>query len=181
MAVTFHLLASRYKKPLRADPQARVWRGGRPPAQQGVHVLGLPIGHEEFVQAELRATTEKHKTLVERVPLVQDLQSAWLLLLFCANTHATCSLRGVLPAETERFAAAHNVATWARRQPVEDGRIRSSPRLWCVAVFYARFCPFFQVAVQKRSGQVATAGRTPWTPERIERTPPHIGLVGRMP
>ena len=41
----------------------------------------IPIGHEEFVQAELRATTEKHQTLVERIPLVQDTQSAWLQFL----------------------------------------------------------------------------------------------------
>ena len=41
-----------------------------------------------------------------------DLQSAWLLLLFCANTRATYSLRGVPPAETEQFAAAHDSATW---------------------------------------------------------------------
>ena len=95
-----------------ADPQAGVWRREGPPAQQGVRVLGILIGHEEFVQAELRATTEKHQTLVERIPLVQDLQSARLLLLFCANTHATFSLRGVPPAETEQFAAVHYIATW---------------------------------------------------------------------
>ena len=68
--------------------------------------------HEEYVQAELRATTEKHSILLDRIPLVQDLQSAWLLLLFCANTRATCSLRGIPPAETEQFALAHDVATW---------------------------------------------------------------------
>ena len=96
----------------RVDPQARVWRGEGPPSQQGVRVLGIPIGHVEFVQAELRATTEKHGLLVEKNPLVQDLQSAWLLLLFCANTRATYSFRGVPPAETEQFAAAHDSATW---------------------------------------------------------------------
>ena len=32
----------------RVDPQARVWRGEGPPSQQGVRVLGIPIGHEEF-------------------------------------------------------------------------------------------------------------------------------------
>ena len=79
----------------RPDPQARVWRGEGHPAQR-VRVLD-PIGHEEFVQAEFRATTEKHRLLVERIPLVQDLQNAWLLLLFCANTRATHSLCGVPP------------------------------------------------------------------------------------
>ena len=63
-------------------------------------------GTTDFVQAELRATTEKHRSLVERIPLVRGLQSAWLLVLFCANEYATYS------AETEQFAAAHDVATW---------------------------------------------------------------------
>ena len=98
----------------RADPQsqARIWRGAGLPSQQGIRVLGIPIGHEEYVQAELRATTEKHSILLNRIPLVQDLQSAWLLLLFCANTCATYSLREIPPAETEQFALAHDVATW---------------------------------------------------------------------
>ena len=98
----------------RADPQsqARIWRGAGLPSEQGVRVLGIPIGNEEHVQAELPATTEKHSTLLNRIPLVQDLQSAWLLLLFCANTRATYSLRGIPPAETEQFAVAHDVATW---------------------------------------------------------------------
>ena len=39
-------------------------------------VLDIPTGHEEFVQAELQATNEKHRSLVERIFLVQDLQSA---------------------------------------------------------------------------------------------------------
>ena len=71
----------------RADPQsqARIWRGAGLPSQQGIRVLGIPIGHKEYVQAELRATTEKHSILLNRIPLVQDLQSAWLLLLFYAN------------------------------------------------------------------------------------------------
>ena len=81
----------------RADPQsqARIWRGAGLPSQQGIRVLGIPIGHEEYLHAELRATTEKHSILLDRIPLVQDLQSAWLLLLFCANTRATYSLRGI--------------------------------------------------------------------------------------
>ena len=111
MAVTIHLLASRCKKPLHVRTPRPEFGEVRDPAQQGVRVLGIPIGHVEFVQAELRATTVKHQTLVERIPLVQDLQSAWLILLFCANTRATYSLRGVPPAETEEFAVAH-VATW---------------------------------------------------------------------
>ena len=74
--------------------------------------VGHPIGHVEFVQAQLVSTTKKHATLYERIQSVQDLQSAWLLLLFCANTRATCSLRGLPPNEVPEFAAAHDEASW---------------------------------------------------------------------
>ena len=39
-------------------------------------------------QAQLVSTTKKHATLYQRIQSVQDLQSAWLLLFFCANTRA---------------------------------------------------------------------------------------------
>ena len=69
----------------RVDPNARVWRGEGPSAEQGIRVLGIPVGHVDFVEAQLRGTTEKHRVLYERILQVQDLQSAWLLLLFCAR------------------------------------------------------------------------------------------------
>ena len=63
----------------RVDPQARVWRGEGPSHEQGIRVLGIPIGHVDFVQAQLRSKTEMHRVLHERLLSVQDLQSAWLL------------------------------------------------------------------------------------------------------
>ena len=42
---------------------------------------------------------------------MQDLQSAWLLLLFYPNARATYSLRGIPPSEVADFAEAHE-ATW---------------------------------------------------------------------
>ena len=94
------------------DPDARVWRGDGPSQEQGIRVLGIPVGHVDFVQAQLQSTTEKQRTLFERLQSVQDLQSACLLLLllFCANTCATCSLRGLPPAEVVEFAATHDVS-----------------------------------------------------------------------
>ena len=82
----------------RVDPHARVWRGEGPSHEQGIRVLGIPIGHVDFVQAQLRSKTEMHRVLHERLLSVQDLQSAWLLLLFCANARATYSLRGIPPS-----------------------------------------------------------------------------------
>ena len=49
-------------------------------------MLGIPIGHEEHVQAEVRATTDKHSIFLDRILFVQDLQSAWLPF-FSAQKH----------------------------------------------------------------------------------------------
>ena len=46
----------------------------------------IPIGNPAFVRSELRKKTVLHSVLLDRFPVVQDLQSAWLLLLYCANT-----------------------------------------------------------------------------------------------
>ena len=75
-------------------------------------IMGSGVGHVEYVQAQLVSTTEKHKTLCQRIQSVQDWQSAWLLLLFCVNTRGTYSLRGIPPDEVAEFAAAHYEASW---------------------------------------------------------------------
>ena len=71
-------------------------------------MLGIPIGTPEFVRSQLEQTSLKHKVLFNRLTSVEDLQSAWLLLLFCANTRVTYSLRGLPPQETEHFATEHD-------------------------------------------------------------------------
>ena len=80
-----------------ADPEARVWRGSGetdlPPAQQGITVLGTPLGHPSFVQGHLEKKAAEQRTLMERIPLVRDLQSAWLLLLHCATARANYLLQ----------------------------------------------------------------------------------------
>ena len=55
-----------------------------PVEQQGVTVLASPVGHDEFIRMKLMKKVTEHQTLLERIPLVSDVQSAWILLLFCA-------------------------------------------------------------------------------------------------
>ena len=89
------------------DPDAIVWRGD--PAlhseAQGVRILGTPLGHSEFVRSLLAGLSETHDQLMEKVLSVQDLQCAWLLLLYCCSARANCTLRVVHPKFTARFAA----------------------------------------------------------------------------
>ena len=69
-----------------ADPSVTtsVWRGSDVPvSQQGMKVLGTPLGHLAFVRAHLERTSREHQTLLDRIPMVSDLQSSWLLLVHC--------------------------------------------------------------------------------------------------
>ena len=58
------------------DPNARVWCGDGEFEVQGLRVLGIPIGNPAFVRSELRKKTVLHSVLLDRIPVVQDLQSA---------------------------------------------------------------------------------------------------------
>ena len=73
-----------------SDPSAVVWKGdpSLPASEQGLRILGTRLGHPEHVHHQLRRASVDHRLLLERIPAVQDLQSAWLLLSFCAGTRA---------------------------------------------------------------------------------------------
>ena len=52
-----------------------VWKGsGLATAEQGIKVLGTPLGHEDSVAAHLHRVLRKHQTLLERIPVLQDIQ-----------------------------------------------------------------------------------------------------------
>ena len=80
---------------LQVDPEARVWKGdvSRPRSEQGLKILGTPVGQPEYVTTKLDQLIAKHRVLLERIPAVNDLQSGWLLLTFYAATRANFTLR----------------------------------------------------------------------------------------
>ena len=94
---------------------ARVWVGDQtlPPTEQGLQVLGAPIGSLAYIEAALARTTAKHAVLIDRITAVPDLQCAYLLLTYCANTRATYLLRALPPILTQAFARAHDAAAAA--------------------------------------------------------------------
>ena len=98
-----------------ADPDARVWRGSGDsdllPAQQEIPVLGTPLGHPSFDEAHLELKVAEQRTLLERIPMVPDLQSAWLVLLHCASARANYLLRVVV---------AHKPRTRSRHQKFSE-------------------------------------------------------------
>lgn len=78
--------------------------------QQGLQVLGLPLGHPEYIQEELAKLSRKHKLFFDQLPALPDLQASWLLLLYCAAPRVYYALRGLRPDLTRTFAATHDTA-----------------------------------------------------------------------
>ena len=93
-----------------AEPTAVVWRGSEdlPSCRRGIKILGTPLGHQDFVTAQLEMFTAEHQTLLCRIPLVQDVQAAWLLLVHCAAARANCVARVVEPGSAEPFCRRHD-------------------------------------------------------------------------
>ena len=92
-----------------------MWRGSALPTEcQGIKVLGCLLGHDDLVHAHLERerTHQAHRTLLQRIPGVPDVQSAWALLLHCASARANYSLRVVRPELVAQFAAAHDAGLW---------------------------------------------------------------------
>ena len=91
------------------DPEAQIWFGNleAPAEERGIKVLGTPLGTAAFVKSRLQSTVEHHRLLLDRIPAIQDLQSAWLLLLFCASSRATYHLRVCHPEFAAPFARQH--------------------------------------------------------------------------
>ena len=92
------------------DPGGVVWRGDTslPRREQGLVILGAPVGQVEFVKAQLEKKTVEHSVLLQRIPLVENLQAAWLLLSFCAAARANFIMRTVSPELGEAFATGHD-------------------------------------------------------------------------
>ena len=83
-----------------------------PTAEQGIKVLGTPIGHQDFVAAQLESVRREHEVLLRRIPSINDVQSVWLLLVHCASARACYNLRALRRSVVEEFARAHDVCLW---------------------------------------------------------------------
>ena len=70
--------------------------------------LGTPLGHAAYIAGALRRVREKHDELLGRIPTVPHLQSAWLLLLLCAQPRSNYLLRVLPPADTGEFVESHD-------------------------------------------------------------------------
>ena len=94
-------------------PGARVWRGSEVPTEeQGIRVLGAPVGHRDFIRRHLEKVLEQHQVLLNGTPRVPVVQSAWLILFHCASARANYQVRVMRPEVVLEFAAAHDENLW---------------------------------------------------------------------
>ena len=90
-----------------------MWVGDAPPAQNGVVVLGTPIGGGDFVKAHAEKRLGEEQMLLDRPPDLPDLQAAWLLLTYSAVPRANHLIRIVPPSVIRDYAMRHDEALWA--------------------------------------------------------------------
>ena len=113
-----------------SDPEARVWKGsGIPTAEQGVRILGTPLGHPDYVHSYLQNVLNEHGVLLSRIPLVEDVQSAWALLLHCAGGRANYMLRVVRPEAVQRFAEGHTNGLWECLRNILGSSVEVDPTI----------------------------------------------------
>ena len=91
-----------------------VWAGNqaRPVHQQGVKVLGTPVGTDAFVDALSDKRLAEERRFWDLLPTLPDLQAAWLLLLYCASPRCNYFARTLPPSKGRYYAEGHDDGMW---------------------------------------------------------------------
>ena len=96
-----------------------VWCGGNSePATRGCVELGVPIGHADLIHRKFAARLDDECRLLGELRELPDLQSARLLLLYCASLRAQHVLRTVPPRDAAACASEHDQAVWTTVQHI---------------------------------------------------------------
>ena len=143
-----------------ADPAAVVWRGSEdlPSHRCGIKVLGTPLGHQDFVRVQLEMLSAHHHTLLAHIPMVEDVQSAWLLLVHCASARRTMWLEWSSPRWQPRFvrdmtpgcgSVCAEFSTYLQRKGTTWSEL-----LPCLLFWEALGCDLLVVGAPQRSGRV---------------------------
>ena len=72
-------------------------------------ILCAPRGSSPFIASHVDATRQGHALLLERLHVLEDLESSWLLLLFCYQPRSNYLLR-MLPPHSATLAPAHDAS-----------------------------------------------------------------------
>ena len=90
-----------------------VWTADKAAERNGMVVLGIPLGTDAFVQAHVQERLHTEQRLLDELPKLHDLQSAWCLLSHCAVPWANHTLRILPPSLSSAYATSHDNALWS--------------------------------------------------------------------
>ena len=88
------------------------WQGNKADSENGVVVLGTPLGSAAFVEAFAEERLKKEEKLLDELPKLGDLQCAWVLLSQSAVLRANHTVRILPPTCSQRYAERHDSAVW---------------------------------------------------------------------
>ena len=88
----------------------RVWVGDQslPEKEQGVVVLGSPLGTQQFAEEHGKAKLEKELEFLDLVAQVPDRQCAWVLLQLCCAPCANYNLRTQAAEQVALYAVTYD-------------------------------------------------------------------------
>ena len=81
-----------------------VWKSDLSIEQQGLVILGSPLGSPEFIRAQCQKRLQEEEDLWNSIITLPSLQSAWVLLLFCGAPRANHVFRTVPPFYLHDYA-----------------------------------------------------------------------------
>ena len=90
-----------------------VWTADKAAEKNGIVVLGVPLGTDAFVEAHLQERLQTEQRLLDELPELHDLVSAWCLLSQCAVPRANHTLRTLPPSLSSTYATSHDDALWS--------------------------------------------------------------------
>ena len=165
----------------RVKPDAVVWRGDTdlPLSQQGIRVLGVPIGQPEFVRHFLEKKNQEHQTLFQRIPWLNDPEAAWLLLLMCGSPRAIFWLRAVRPELTDSLAVRHDEDVWSCMRTILGSRHPAIAEMM-ITHTGGGTAPCFQ-AVRECQQSLEDAGFNIPSWRELAKSPPQCGRQTQSP
>ena len=137
------------------------WCGGDPRICHHI-VVSSSVGdtscHQDFVRAQLEMLSAHHHTLLACIPMVEDVQSAWLLLVHCASARRTVWLEWSSPRWQPRFV--RDMTPGCGSVCAEFSTyLQSKGTTWsellpCLLFWEASGCDLLVVGAPQRSGRV---------------------------
>ena len=77
------------------------WKCDAPLHERGIKILGTPLGAPQFVRSFGAKLADRRAKLLQLLPKLPTLQSAWLLLYYCAVPRLNHLLRTLPPTEVQ--------------------------------------------------------------------------------